>query len=356
MILNRAPLALFPFPNTRRESFTLNITGQRNNKIALISGPGAVAEMPESAITGAQAGTRGGFSRHCQHFNGNTVMGKRSAFKRRPLDTYDTPEAAVAPLLGHLPLWCRFWEPCAGQLDLVNHLERHGFECVVPSNIEPRDERVFRLDALATCRSDVDATGATHIITNPAWSRFILHPMILHFSAIRPTWLLFDADWVHTRQAARYLPHLRKIVSVDTSRLRQWFDKSVSWIDPREVAWCGAFVATCHRKALPGIELPKNSLGARNWQSWGQEVKPVLGATLVFWRGSKAAWQGHVGFYHAEDKTHFHVLGGNQSNSVNVTRIAKSRLLSARWPRGEQVTCKPVLVASNGIPISNNEA
>jgi hypothetical protein len=41
VILNRAPLALFPIPNTRRESFTLNITGQRNKKAALQTGPGA---------------------------------------------------------------------------------------------------------------------------------------------------------------------------------------------------------------------------------------------------------------------------------------------------------------------------
>lgn len=178
-----------------------------------------------------------------------------------------------------------------------------------------------------------------------------LGPLTIAALMTRPSERRGQAPWMAEASAIRGLHEAR-----DTSLLRQWFDKSVSWIDPREVAWCGAFVATCHRKALPGIDLPKNSLGARNWQSWGQEVKPILGATLVFWRGSKAAWQGHVGFYHGEDATHFHVLGGNQRNSVNVTRIAKKRLLSARWPRNEKVTGKPVMVASNGTPISNNEA
>lgn len=28
----------------------------------------------------------------------------------------------------------------------------------------------------------------------------------------------------------------------------------------------------------------------------------------------------------------FYVLGGNQSDAVNIARIAKSRLLGARWP------------------------
>jgi hypothetical protein len=54
----------------------------------------------------------------------------------------------------------------------------------------------------------------THIITNPPWDRKILHPMITLFSALRPTWLLFDADWMHTKQSTEFQPYLRKIVSV----------------------------------------------------------------------------------------------------------------------------------------------
>jgi hypothetical protein len=38
--------------------------------------------------------------------------------------------------------------------------------------------------------------------------------MIEHFSAMRPTWLLFDADWMHTLQSAPYMKWCRKIVSV----------------------------------------------------------------------------------------------------------------------------------------------
>lgn len=59
-----------------------------------------------------------------------------------------------------------------------------------------------------------------YIITNPPWSRNILHPMIDFFSEKRPTWLLFDADWVHTRQSAPYLDRLQTVVSV--GRIK-WF-------------------------------------------------------------------------------------------------------------------------------------
>ena len=49
---------------------------------------------------------------------------------------------------------------------------------------------------------------------------------------------------------------------------------------------------------------------------------------LVFERGSG----GHVGFAVGQDDTHFFVLGGNQSDAVTIARVAKSRLLGARWP------------------------
>ena len=61
---------------------------------------------------------------------------------------------------------------------------------------------------------------------------------------------------------------------------------------------------------------------------FGQEVEPIPGAVLVFARGSG----GHVGFAVGQDDTHFYVLGGNQSDAVTVARIARSRLLGARWP------------------------
>jgi hypothetical protein len=38
--------------------------------------------------------------------------------------------------------------------------------------------------------------------------------MIERFSAVAPTWLLIDADWMHTRQSAPYMRLCRKIVSV----------------------------------------------------------------------------------------------------------------------------------------------
>jgi len=157
--------------------------------------------------------------------------------------------------------------------------------------------------------------------------------------------------WMAAATRVRGLHEVR-----DMSRLRGWFDKSVAWIDPREIPWCGAFVATCYRQWKSDITLPENPLGARNWRTFGKPCPPGLGACLVFWRGRKSGWAGHVGFYYGEDKTHFHVLGGNQSNAVTVTRVAKVRFLDSRWPAGENVTSRRVFLTPAGVPTTTNEA
>lgn len=136
-------------------------------------------------------------------------MGKRSNFKRRPQDAYDTPPEAVAPLLPHLPDRFSFWEPCAGKGDLVHGLVGKKITGCWFTDIEPRAINIDRADAL-----DKSYVIFDFIITNPPWTRQILHPMIEHFSALSPTWLLFDADWMHTKQSEPYMKWCRKIVSV----------------------------------------------------------------------------------------------------------------------------------------------
>ena len=100
-----------------------------------------------------------------------------------------------------------------------------------------------------------------------------------------------------------------------------------------EIPWCGLFVAHCVGSQLPSEPLPTNPLGARNWSKFGTKCDvPQLGSIMVFWRGSPDGWQGHVGFYWAEDSTCYQILGGNQSNSVSISRLHKDRLIEARWP------------------------
>ncbi|WP_039966571.1 TIGR02594 family protein [Roseobacter sp. MED193] len=102
--------------------------------------------------------------------------------------------------------------------------------------------------------------------------------------------------------------------------------------DNDDIPWCGLFVGHCVGSTLVEEPLPANLLGARQWLKFGEPVSPQIGAILVFWRGKKDGWKGHVAFCAGEDKKRYYCLGGNQSNTVNVTKISKSRLLGARWP------------------------
>jgi len=138
-------------------------------------------------------------------------MGKRSDFERRPMDFYATPEAAVLPLLPYLPRQTRFCEPCAGEGHLVRHLLKDGHSCVSAFDLNP--EGVYpELDALHLTPEHL--AGAEYIITNPPWSRNILHGMIDRFTSIAPTWLLFDADWAYTKQSMPHMERCRMIVAV----------------------------------------------------------------------------------------------------------------------------------------------
>ena len=138
-------------------------------------------------------------------------MGKRSEFERIPKDKYPTPYEAVLPLLPHLAPKTHFVEPCAGDGRLVRHLERHGHVCLDAFDIAPEHESVDCADALKVV---FDAGDGEVCITNPPWSRPLLHPLIDHWRVQMPTWFLFDADWAHTRQSAPFMPYCRKIVSV----------------------------------------------------------------------------------------------------------------------------------------------
>lgn len=115
--------------------------------------------------------------------------------------------------------------------------------------------------------------------------------------------------------------------------------------------WCGLFMAYVAFKA--DKKPPTAPLWARNWMNFGKPCTPELGSVLVFSRGSG----GHVGLYIGEDKQSFyHVLGGNQGDSVSITRIAKERLLSSRAMYNQKpANVRKVILSPEG-EVSKNEA
>lgn len=99
-----------------------------------------------------------------------------------------------------------------------------------------------------------------------------------------------------------------------------------AWPTGDDVPWCSAFVNyVCWL-----LDLPRSKkLNARSWLTVGQAVplsEAQRGDVVVLSRGSNPA-QGHVGFFDHVDRYGIWLLGGNQSDAVNVSAFPTSRLL-----------------------------
>ena len=125
------------------------------------------------------------------------------------------------------------------------------------------------------------------------------------------------------------------------------------WYVQDSVPWCGLFIAVCAHRA--GFPFNQKALSAREWASWGNKSnRPMLGDVLVFARDGG----GHVGLYVGEDADCFHVLGGNQADAVNITRIKKSRAVAVRrcpWRVSQPANVRQISLSATGA-VSTNEA
>lgn len=106
--------------------------------------------------------------------------------------------------------------------------------------------------------------------------------------------------------------------------------KKLLGTDPVANSWCAAFVNTIEKKCgRKGTD----SLSARSYLKYGKKTnEPRRGDIVVFWRGSKNSWQGHVAYYMSETDTQVRVLGGNQENMVKYKWYDKTRVLDYRRP------------------------
>tara|TARA_R110002012_G_C11673164_1_gene613286 strand:+ start:2444 stop:3007 length:564 start_codon:yes stop_codon:yes gene_type:complete len=140
-------------------------------------------------------------------------VSKFSNFERRKHDEYLTPLRAALPLKAHLTGVRTFMEPCSGDGRLIRHIESFGPLCIYENDIQKG------VDALTD--TVLSRTIADAIITNPPYTWQILEQMIQLFPKIAPTWLLLEADFKHTVQAATYMEMCSDVVSIGRVR---WFE------------------------------------------------------------------------------------------------------------------------------------
>jgi len=140
-----------------------------------------------------------------------------------------------------------------------------------------------------------------------------------------------------------------------TARAFQAIGKK-SWINDDETPWCGSFMGGVFAEAGLGFKIPKEFYRAKEWENVGTKLsKPAYGCVVTFTRDGG----GHVGIVVGQTKTgNLKVLGGNQSDQVNIADFDPKRVTSYRWVSSGSVPHDhryqlPVLPAGR---ISTNEA
>lgn len=166
-------------------------------------------------------------------------MGKRSDLPRIPKDKYYTWDNRaydrVRTIFENIGT---FIEPCAGGGDMIQAVENIGPTCVYACDIaptdytEPTDVGVWPHSYELVPEKVLEQADC--IITNPPWTRSILHPFIWWcIDSGKPAWLLLDANWAITKQARPMLAYCSDIVP--TARLKWIPDTKDSAKD--DTAW-----------------------------------------------------------------------------------------------------------------------
>lgn len=124
---------------------------------------------------------------------------------------------------------------------------------------------------------------------------------------------------------------------VDNPQIMAMLRLDNSWPQNDEVPWCSGFANyICWLARLPRSK----DLRARSWLRIGKGI-PLEAASpgdiIILKRGSGDQpgaevidAPGHVGFYAGRFDDFIEVLGGNQSDTVKISRYPKSRLLGVR--------------------------
>ena len=106
-----------------------------------------------------------------------------------------------------------------------------------------------------------------------------------------------------------------------------WKDIKRGGIKDDETPWCAAFVGAMLERS--GIKSTRFE-SAKSYLNWGVQIKePAYGCVVVFSRDGG----GHVGFVVGKKKNgDLMVLGGNQSDAINIRSFSKERVTGYRWP------------------------
>ena len=169
-------------------------------------------------------------------------------------------------------------------------------------------------------------------------------------------------ELIHVANARKYIgtvevkgtKHNPKILALTVKAFAATGKKS--WINEDDTPWCGSYLGGVFAESGLGHKIPKEFYRAREWESAGTKLtRPAYGCIVTFTRDGG----GRVGIVVGKTKAGMlKVLGGNQSDAVNIADFDPKRVTSYRWVSSGSVPHEhrydlPVLAAGR---ISTNEA
>ncbi|GKX60661.1 TIGR02594 family protein [Leminorella grimontii] len=123
--------------------------------------------------------------------------------------------------------------------------------------------------------------------------------------------------------------------------LQWWKDIKRGGIKDDETPWCAAYVGAMLERV--GIRSTRFE-SAKSYLTWGVALDgPVMGCIVVFERSGG----GHVGFVVGQTASgDLLVLGGNQSDAVNIKSFSRDRAKGYRWPVGYPLPTEPLPIST----------
>lgn len=132
---------------------------------------------------------------------------------------------------------------------------------------------------------------------------------------------------------------------------QMWIDSKLRGLvgTARKVPWCAGFVNACLERA--GIRSTRSD-SSRSYLAFGKMLtQPAYGCIVTFSRTGG----GHVGFVVGKTESgQLMVLGGNQSDAVNIKAFGTDRVTGYRWPSGVPVDNRPLPVGNAALSVKES--
>jgi uncharacterized protein (TIGR02594 family) len=153
----------------------------------------------------------------------------------------------------------------------------------------------------------------------------------------------------------RWLIEARKCIGLHEAKAPEnnpeivqfWHDIKRSGIKDDKTPWCAAFAGAMLERA--GITSTRFE-SAKSYLDWGEALNTyAYGCVVIF----NCDGGGHVGFVVGQQANgDLLVLGGNQSDAVNIKAFPTSRVSGYRWPKGEPKDTRSLPVGNAALSTS----